>query len=292
MRVALVLLALAVAASPTYGADPSAKCAAAKRKAAGKKIAGKMTCYGKAKALAGPVDGECLARAEAKFSAAFAKLGAACPGTAMAVEGILDECVGTLLGDVPGDGPCPSRSAKTVGKWAKALLACAARDMLAPGTFGGCDTRVDAKNAAAIARAGDCAAGTTHADLHSACVAPVVDALPATTTTTTTTLPCQFLSGICVGSCGTGESCGLIGFHQCACLAPGACGGTAYPTCGGDCPAGQTCYPYKDPSGLGFCSCGDTDVGCGGLSLPCTGIACPTGFVCDIQVSGCGCTMP
>jgi hypothetical protein len=40
------------------------------------------------------------------------------------------------------------------------------------------------------------------------------------------------------------------------------------------------------PSGLGWCSCGDTDVGCAGLSLPCTG------FVCNIQLSGCGCTMP
>src|SRR5262245_7315326 len=67
MRAALVVLALAIAASSTFGADSSAKCAAAKRKAAGKKIGGKMTCYGKAKAAASAVDGECLGRAEAKF---------------------------------------------------------------------------------------------------------------------------------------------------------------------------------------------------------------------------------
>jgi len=262
-------------------------------KAAGKKIAGKMTCHAKAKALAAPVDAACLTRAEAKFGMAFSKLGAACPGAGNSVEDLVDQCVGTLLGDVPGDGSCSSRSAKVVGRWGRALMTCAAHDAVAPGTFATCDTRAGAKNTDALAKAGSCTAGTVSNDLHDDCVTPLVAALPATATTTTTTVPCQHVpGGSCFGSCGPGEFCGPIGFQACGCLLPTSCSASTYPTCGGDCPAGETCYPSRDPSGFRGCFCSATDVPCSSASLPCGGLACPPGFACFAQLDGCGCAEP
>jgi hypothetical protein len=295
MRVASLVLALAVAASPSYGADPAAKCAAAKRKAAGKKIAAKMTCYGKAKAIAAPVEGECLGRAERRFSAAFLKAGAACGGDARISEGLVDRCVETLLGDVPGDGACPSQSARIVGKWGAALMRCAARDELASAEFASCDAQHDARYSGALARAGACAAAATHSDLHEQCVVPLVVALPPATTATTTTItmpyPCFSYLGLCQGSCGPGETCGQIGFKQCGCFTPTSCQGSSYPTCGGECPAGYTCYPVSDPAFNG-CSCAPTGLGCASTSLPCGGAACPPGLVCFTDLQGCTCAAP
>jgi hypothetical protein len=296
MGVAWLILGLVVVTSPSYGADPAAKCAAAKRKAAGKKIAAKMTCHGKAKAIAAPVDSECLTRAETRFTAAVTKAGAACAGDASFVEGVVDQCVDQLLGDVPGDGGCPSRSAKIVGKWGGALMRCAARNELASPGWTICHSARDAKYSGALATAGGCASGATDLDLHDECVEPLVAALPpSATTTTTTTQPCVTYLGQCLGSCGPGETCGPIGLGACACFTPTGCQASTYPACGGECPAGETCYPVRDVSGFHGCFCGATGVPCAGTPLPCDGLACPPGFVCFVsqpEVDGCACAAP
>jgi len=53
------------------GGDPARKCASAKVKAASQKAARKLDCYRHAVALGLAVDPSCLARADAKFNAAF-----------------------------------------------------------------------------------------------------------------------------------------------------------------------------------------------------------------------------
>jgi hypothetical protein len=81
-------------------ANTPAKCAAAKQKAVSKKIAAKLGCWSKAVAKAVPVDADCLAKANTKFSAAFAKADAtgACtiPGDALAQELAADAAVARI----------------------------------------------------------------------------------------------------------------------------------------------------------------------------------------------------
>src|SRR5262245_40805805 len=108
---------LAVVAGPAAPATtPAQKCAAAKQKTAGKKVAGKMACHSKAKAKSVAVDPNCLTKAEAKFNSAMTKAGNACPGAASPIETLADNCVTILVGDDPGNGKCPSSSAKAAGK--------------------------------------------------------------------------------------------------------------------------------------------------------------------------------
>ena len=178
----------ALSAGPVMaGGTPGEKCAAAKQKAAGKKIAAKLGCHAKAKSKAPfTVDPACLTKAEGKFSASFAKAGAACPGTAAPIEALVDNCVSTLVADVPGTGKCPSGSAKSVGKTAGAELACTAKDIAKPGTEPGCSSGNDAKLSAALTKAGSCADPSTIPDIHS-CRDTIEAALPASLPTTTTT---------------------------------------------------------------------------------------------------------
>ena len=94
MLVALFGTSMALAAS-----DPG-KCAAAKQKAAGKKIAAKLKCYSSAVSKAMAVDPDCLAKANTKFSAAYAKADGTgpctIPGNAAAQELAADSAVATI----------------------------------------------------------------------------------------------------------------------------------------------------------------------------------------------------
>lgn len=84
-------------------------------------------------------------------------------------------------------------------------------------------------------------------------------------------------------------------------LAPGTpCGDTAYPSCGGDCPVGESCQSVhatgiSPPLDVRFCQCVSTSSACtslGGGSCP---GACPAGKACSVFVAGgaeCGCTDP
>jgi len=116
------------ASSALAGATPAQKCAASRQKAAGKKIKAKMGCQSKAKAKNTAVDPACLTKAEAKFSSAFAKT-SGCPGTASGIESLVDSCVATLTGDAPGNGKCPSSTAKAEGKAGSCELGCTAKEI-------------------------------------------------------------------------------------------------------------------------------------------------------------------
>ena len=82
-----------------------AKCAAAKMIAVGKKASAEATCQKKAFLKGTTVDPACIAAAEGKFNTAVAKADASgtCTGTATALEGLVDECLTSLVSD-GGDG--------------------------------------------------------------------------------------------------------------------------------------------------------------------------------------------
>jgi hypothetical protein len=98
-------------ASPALARTPSPeKCAAARRKAAGRKVAARMACLAKAMANS-VVDSRCVAKAETKLRAALAKTGSACPGTPDAIADAIDSCVATLLDAIPVTTTVPCQNA-------------------------------------------------------------------------------------------------------------------------------------------------------------------------------------
>ena len=249
-------VALLTAAPELRAAGPVQVCQVAKMKAAAKKLGAKTSCVAKAKLKATAVDSTCLMKAEAKFSAAFAKAGTVCPGTAAGIETLVDGCVATLAGDVPGDGKCPGTKAKTAGKATARELGCAEKNIVKPGTFAACDAKSDAKLGADLAKAGACPdSGTLPADVDD-CRMQISAALSATTTTSTTTSS-STTTTIIAPTCGNtvinaGEQCDVaagpcaeLGFecgqpgapHECQCCATSSCitdDGFVWPCCGND----------------------------------------------------------
>lgn len=77
-----------------------AQCAAAKMSAVGVKAKAKATCQQKALLKGVAVDPTCLAKAETTFNRAIVKADASgtCTDTAAALEGLVDECIASLVG--------------------------------------------------------------------------------------------------------------------------------------------------------------------------------------------------
>jgi hypothetical protein len=106
MRRALTMLAIAAVVSLSLvhvaggGGDGARQCAAAKLKAAAKKAASKLKCQARAEAAGVAADPACLAKAEDKFAAAFARAeaGGGCRtmGDAGATESAVDDFVAKL----------------------------------------------------------------------------------------------------------------------------------------------------------------------------------------------------
>jgi hypothetical protein len=94
-----LLLFRSADAAPT----PAHLCAAAKMKATGKKLAAKAICHAKAYKQGLAADPACLAKAEAKFVASFAKAdangGCALVDNAAAIEAEVDACIAGLVPD-------------------------------------------------------------------------------------------------------------------------------------------------------------------------------------------------
>ena len=96
-----------VLAGTAHAASPGDVCAVAKLKAVGRKASSKLGCYASAIRRGRAVDLGCLARAEAKFAASFAKAeakgGCNVAGDADAVEQDVDTCASTIVADEPGE---------------------------------------------------------------------------------------------------------------------------------------------------------------------------------------------
>lgn len=222
----LGFLAMLAGSASVSAAAPEQACTAAKERAAGKYLARALGCHARAKSAGRPVDVRCLTRAQGRFVQGIGGAGTSCPGSAAGLEPVVQACVAILLGNVPGDGVCPSASTKALGQGANGLLRCAAQEVLAAGARPSCSAGRDARLAAALARAGGCAAPSSVADLHAACVTAVVDALVPTSTTTTTidvgdTTTTTSTTPDVVRCCRRSASCGP--FDTCELVSPEAC---------------------------------------------------------------------
>ena len=98
------------------GASAASRCAAAKMKAAGKKVYGKAKCHQRALLADAPVDAACVAKVESKFAAAIASadLLGLCPGTAAGLETDVDACVASLVAGVATTTPTASTTSTTL----------------------------------------------------------------------------------------------------------------------------------------------------------------------------------
>jgi hypothetical protein len=99
------IVAFASIVAIARGDGTPAKCAAAKQKAAVKKIGSKLKCYQKAASNGVAVDPTCLTAAETKFDAAILKAdgkgGCVVTGDQGPIEAAADACVQTILALTP-----------------------------------------------------------------------------------------------------------------------------------------------------------------------------------------------
>lgn len=104
---ALILLALVagVAAPRLAAAASGERCAAAKLHAAGQKATGQLRCHARGLVGGGGADAACLAKAEAKFASAWARIeghgGCATTNDATSVEQRVDAFVDGLVAALP-----------------------------------------------------------------------------------------------------------------------------------------------------------------------------------------------
>lgn len=115
--------------------DPGAACAIAKQKAAAKVLTQKIKCYGVAQKLGVDVDPECLASADAKLNAMFAKAESVWTCTTVGnlenVRSIVNSAVAQLLATIPAEltNPyCPINGTCPTNTSAPACVTCMAEN--------------------------------------------------------------------------------------------------------------------------------------------------------------------
>ncbi len=105
MRLVFAALALVLAGAPASATPDARLCAIRKLKAASRKSAAELVCFEQAIASGAPLDPSCLAKADARFTAAFARAeargGCVITGDAGSVETTVDACVENLVSVVP-----------------------------------------------------------------------------------------------------------------------------------------------------------------------------------------------
>jgi len=101
----IAAIAALVCVQAAHAVEPAANCAAAKQKAAAKKLSDKVKCHGKAIKKGIAVDPACLTKAETKFETSFAKAegkgGCVTEGDVDAIEQLIDDTLAQLLGALP-----------------------------------------------------------------------------------------------------------------------------------------------------------------------------------------------
>ena len=157
-RAGVALVALLALPVESAAATAVQKCAAAKLRAAGREIAAKMGCYANAKKAAAGVDSTCLGKAQGRADMAISKAQGGCRGTAAAIDAAVDTCVAALLGDDPGNGLCPSASAKVLGTSASREVRCEAADVRAQESFTECNAIENSRTTTALSALGGCVA--------------------------------------------------------------------------------------------------------------------------------------
>lgn len=182
-----LILALAAVPSARAAGTPAQKCAAAKLKAAGKKVDSDLKCHAKATGAGGATEPACLTKANDKFAAAFLKVdlkGGCLGGDPTSVGSVGDVFVGDALAALPGgisdDGrKCAAAKLKAAGKKVSSKLKCQAKAAGSGATVDpACLTKAESKFTQAFLKAEAKGGCTTVGD--GAAVEALVDSLVAT----------------------------------------------------------------------------------------------------------------
>jgi len=190
-----VIIGLLGLLSPRLDAamTPAERCAAAKMKAAGRKAFAKLKCQEKALAKHRVAD-RCLAKAELRFGAAFAKAelngGCATTGDADKIEAMVDGFMNDLVGSLS-----PTQGATTT----------TTSTHVPTGATAGSSTSTT-PTSTSITVSTSTGASTT------------VTTSSTTTSTTAVVIPCGGISPDCSGSCPPGLVCAAMPGEFCACI--------------------------------------------------------------------------
>ncbi len=229
--------------------DGGDACSAAKLKAIATKESGLLGCAAKATAKGSSAKlAACEASVTGRFEKAFAAAGS-CAGDATICETGAEACrssVVAVLTDVLPSS-CESQKQKAAGNLAKAELRCYARAASSGVPVNPiCLSKAADHLAQALTTAGTCPdGGAPQTEIEMACVHGMVtanegglvtDLCQANTTTTSSTIPSTTTTTSSVTTT-TSPPCDL---------------NNDYPTCGGSCPAGQSCTATP---AAGVCSC-------------------------------------
>lgn len=182
-KIAVALLSLlSVTGVAVALQDPARTCAARKQKAAGMKALAKIRCHAAATARGTTVDSACLARAEQRFAAAWARAestgGCATSGDEGRIEADVDQFVAAVVVALPATTtttsttPCPTTTTTTIfrcgGPFNLCGGACPGARACATQPSGGC-TCVDPPGACGAANAGlGCQEGVCSPGMHCA----------------------------------------------------------------------------------------------------------------------------
>jgi polyhydroxybutyrate depolymerase len=158
------LLVLPLLAPGPGFAQSVPKCLSAKLKAIGKNEKAALGCVAKVVTKNDPSSlSGCLAKADAKLSAAFAKA-SGCDGSLAACAGLADECVDAVTAMLPDPGPstCEAARLKAAGKKAASKLNCHAKAaMKGVAVDSACLDKASTKFAAAFAKTSGCSGDET-----------------------------------------------------------------------------------------------------------------------------------
>jgi hypothetical protein len=255
------------------------RCAALKLKATGKKAKTKLGCHGKAAHRGDGVDASCLAKAEARFAAAFAAAESDPTCFTMHdagdVEDRVDELVADVVAALPSDTTTTGASSTTTSSTASSTTTTGA-PVCGNGVREGSE-QCDGTPTGSLC--GD----------RFGCF-PAGDPRECTCCTRTgETGQLTFDPNLDVCCDGSQPQPGGPNHYLC----PGTCGVSGFPACGGSCQTGLVCVPVIF-NGMQLCGCTSPEPcagTCTGDPACCTGAVCSTpGEVCD--GSTCSCVVP
>jgi hypothetical protein len=232
-QLVVVAVSLLVVVPSLAAKDPAGRCTADKLKAVAKKTAAKLKCNAAAASKGAAVEAACLAQAEEKFSAAWARIegrgGCVVSGDEGAIESKVDDyvtdvvtTVGRACGDVDGvcGGACPTG------------LRCFA---IGVGCFG--EPEPCRCHGSTTTCPPTTSTSTTTVTTSSSC--------PTYTTTTLGVADCGGIggAGTCFGGCANARECVSDVNGVCGCTgALRPCGVYSFANaCAGECPSGETC---------------------------------------------------
>jgi hypothetical protein len=249
--------AFVAALRPTTSAN---RCAGVKLNATGKKVTTRLGCHGKATRKGAAVDPQCLAKADARFSATFTGAEAHGPCLTNGDAGDIEDQVDDLVNDVVAALPSGSGTTTTT------TLGAVCGNGIVEGNEQ-CDTNPE-PICVSSGRSGCFPAGNP--EECNCCTTPGETGLID-------------VGGTVPNECCDGQTPQPAGPGAYFC--PGTCGTMPFPTCGGSCQPGRTCVALRF-AGVDQCGC-VLPGPCGGTPPACTVGECPAGQVCSGDACAC-----